>query len=153
MELSHDFTDLLAALENAGARYLLIGGYAVSIHSKPRFTKDIDLLIDAAPENLDRVALALEEFGAPPQAVNDVRSCPIDEIVWFGSPPGRVDILKAIPGVEFDAAYRNRVTFRLGSVTASVISVDDLIAAKRAAGRPQDLLDVQALEAAREQKT
>lgn len=99
MDLSHDFTDLLAALENAKAEYLLVGGYAVSIHSKPRFTKDIELLIEASPENLDRVALALEEFGAPRQAVDDVRTCAVDEIVWFGSPPGRVDILKSIPGV------------------------------------------------------
>ena len=150
MNLSSDFYDLLVAFEEAGAEYLLIGGYAVSLHSEPRYTKDIDLWIESSPANLERVAEALEAFGVPARAIDDVKTSAEDEIVWFGHPPGRVDILKRIPGVEFYAAYRNRARIPLGDkVVASVISIGDLIAAKLAAGRVQDLLDVEALRAVR----
>ncbi len=149
MKLSQDFHDLLAAFEEAGAEYLLIGGYAVSLHTEPRYTKDVDLWVGSAPGNLERVAAALEAFGAPAQAVEEIKTCADDEIVWFGHPPTRVDVLKSIPGVDFADAYRNRATVRLSDVVASVISVNDLIEAKLAAGRPQDLLDVEALRAAR----
>ncbi len=148
MDLSQDFIDLLAVFERAGARYLLIGGYAVVAHTKPRYTKDIDLWVDPATDNLERVAQALSEFGAPAKAIADIRSCADDEIVWFGVPPGRVDLFKRIPGAEFDPSYRRRARVSLGDIEASVLAVDDLIAAKRAAGRPQDLLDVEALLAA-----
>jgi prevent-host-death family protein len=83
MDLSQDFCDLLAAFDQAGARYLLIGGYAVSAHSKPRYTKDIDIWIDSDPANLERVGAALQAFGAPEQAIHDVRTCADTEIVWF----------------------------------------------------------------------
>jgi hypothetical protein len=78
-------------------RYLLIGGYAVSIHSKPRLDRRVG-------GHLPRVALAPEDVGAPSQAIADVQSCPPDEIVWFGRQPARVDILKSVPGVEFPGA-------------------------------------------------
>ena len=151
MNLSDDFHDLLAAFENSQAEYLLIGGYAVTLHSEPRYTKDIDLWIGSSAENLERVAAALEAFGAPASAIDDVKTCAADEIVCNGSPPGRVDILKSIPGIEFADAYSNRVAIRLGEVTASVISIADLITAKTAAGRPQDLVDVAALRAVQEE--
>ncbi len=147
MDLSQDFHDLLAAFEKSKARYLLIGGYAVSIHSKPRYTKDIDLWVDDSPTNLESVADALEEFGAPERAIEDLRVCAPNEIVWFGSPPGRVDIFKHIPGVEFEDAYSRKVRLLVGDVSTTLISIDDLIAAKSAAGRPQDLLDIEVLRA------
>jgi len=148
MDLSDGFHDLLAAFEDAGVEYLLIGGYAVSLHSAPRYTKDIELWIGSSARNLERVAAALEQFGAPARAIADVKTCAESEIVWFGSPPGRVDLFKSIPGVEFAEAYANRVSIRLRDVTASVISIGDMIRAKTAAGRPRDLLDVDALRAA-----
>ena len=145
MDLSQDFSDLLTALENSGAEYLLIGGYAVAVHAAPRYTKDIDIWVGASEDNLARVAEALREFGAPRAAIQDVLSGRDDEIVWFGNPPGRVDVLKSIPGVAFDEAYRNGSKVTLGASVVMVISREHLIEAKLAAGRPQDLLDVAAL--------
>ncbi len=146
MKLSEDFRDLLTELERADVEYLLIGGYAVALHGKPRYTKDIDIWIGSGQVNFEKLERALEGFGAPKQVAADVMTGPDDEIVWFGNPPNRVDILKRIPGVEFDAAFKAKVVIDLpGGVKALVISLPDLIAAKRAAGRPQDLLDVQLL--------
>lgn len=147
MKLSDDFRDLLTELGKADVDYLLIGGYAVALHCRPRYTKDIDIWVRASPDNCEKLARALEAFGAPKQVSIDVTSGPDDQIVWFGNPPNRVDILKQIPGVSFATAFAARVRLDLeDGLHVSLISRADLISAKRAAGRPQDLIDVEALE-------
>jgi hypothetical protein len=147
MALSQDFRDLLAAFGARQVRYLLIGGYAVAFHAKPRFTKDLDLWVEPTQANLARAVAALDDFGAPPQALADLVNSGDDEIVWFGAPPARVDLLKLIPGVGFDAAYGRRVETTWEGVGVAVIGRDDLICAKQAAGRPQDLIDAADLSA------
>jgi len=59
------FKDLLSALNARKAKYLIVGGYAVMLYSEPRYTKDLDIWIDATPANASRVFQALAEFGAP----------------------------------------------------------------------------------------
>lgn len=97
MGLHQDFKDLLSAFDGAKVRYLLVGGYAVSFHSRPRYTKDIDLLIAAEPENLPRVQAALAHFGAPGTVMEALRTLAPDEILYMGNAPVRVDILQSIP--------------------------------------------------------
>jgi len=147
--LHPDFRDLLSAFADAGVEYLVIGGYAVSFHTRPRSTKDIDLWIRDSEENLARVLSALDVFGAPESVIEGLERGSSTDIVWFGVPPTRVDILRTIEGLEFDEAYRTRVDTTWDGVPVSVIGREDLIRAKRAAGRPQDLIDVRALERAR----
>lgn len=72
MDLPQDFADLLAAFAAAEVRYLVIGGYAVGVHDRPRTTKDLDLLLDANPGNLQKVCGALTEFGAPDSVLRDL---------------------------------------------------------------------------------
>ncbi len=149
MKLPPDFADLLAEFERADVRYLVIGGYAVAFHDRPRTTKDLDVLLDPEPTNVERAARALTEFGAPESVARDLIAAAPDEIVWFGTPPARVDLLKSAPGVDFGAAYARRVEQRWAGATASIISLEDLIASKRAAGRDRDVLDAKNLERAR----
>lgn len=146
MELHPDLMDLLGAFSSSNVEYLVVGGWAVSIHSEPRFTKDLDLLIGAAPENLERAARALQMFGAPESIVEQARSLGPDEFLFFGVPPARIDLLRSIPGVSFDDAFARRLDVEWGETVVHVISKDDLIAAKRAAGREKDLRDLRALE-------
>jgi len=153
MALHPDFRDLLSAFAEEQVKYLLIGGYAVSFHSRPRFTKDIDLWIADDPENLARVHAALTTFGAPPSILRDLEALGPDEILYMGKPPVRVDILRVIPGVDFSDAFERRVETEWDGVPVLVISLDDLVNAKRAAGREQDRLDVIALEKARAQQS
>lgn len=54
MQLNPDFSDLFAELNSAEVRYRLVGGYAVGVHAEPRFTKDLDVWIDFAPDNAAR---------------------------------------------------------------------------------------------------
>ena len=73
MDLHPDLTDLLGAFSSSSVEYLVVGGWAVSVHSEPRFTKDLDLLIGPSAENLERAAQALELFGAPSSIVGTDR--------------------------------------------------------------------------------
>lgn len=149
MDLHPDLMDLLTAFSSSNVEYLIVGGWAVSVHTEPRFTKDLDLLIGVDPANLERVATALSQFGAPPDVVRSAAALADDEFMFFGTPPARVDLLRTIPGVEFLAAWHRRVDVDWEGVTVHVIGRDDLIAAKRAAGRERDLRDLRALERAR----
>jgi predicted nucleotidyltransferase len=149
VDLAPDFKELLEEFERAGVEYVLVGGYAVAYHGRSRSTKDIDLVLEGSDENLARAATALETFGAAPSIVNDVRKMNADEIVFMGEPPMRVDLLRAIEGVSAAALFGRAVRGSLDGIPIRVISLDDLIANKRAVGRPQDLIDVAFLERVR----
>ncbi len=146
MPLHPDFRDLLAAFAAHNVDYLVVGGYAVGFHARPRFTKDIDLWVGHSPENLKRARAALEEFGAPAAMLEQIESALDEDFLWMGVPPVRIDVVKGVPGGDFSACLARRVRTSWDGVSVSVISRADLITIKRASGRPQDLLDVEALE-------
>lgn len=152
MDLHPDFRDLLSALADSSAEYLVVGGWAVGFHGEPRFTKDLDLLIGPAEENLEVVARALAAFGAPEATLCALRELGPEEFLFFGAPPVRVDILRKVDGVEFATAFARREVADWDGVKVSVIGYEDLVAAKKAAGRERDLRDVRALEAMRGKK-
>ena len=152
MDLHHDLKDLLSVFAEEEVRYLLVGGYAVGFHSRPRFTKDIDFWIADEPQNVDRAFRALARFGAPADVLSQLRAMRHDEIFFMGAPPVRVDVLKHVDGVEFELAFKNRVETHWDGVKVHLIGLDDLIASKRAAGREQDLIDLKALEQAKDGK-
>ncbi len=146
MDLPSDLIDLLSAFADEQVDYLLVGGQAVALHGVPRFTKDADLWLRDTVENLERAKRALEAFGAPPGTLRALDEARELDVVWMGHPPARIDLMKQVPGGDFDAAFRARATFEIAHVTVSCVSKADLIAQKRAAGRPQDLVDAANLE-------
>lgn len=148
MDLHPDFNDLLAEFVRCGVRFVLLGGYAVGIHVKPRATKDLDLLVSAEGENLSRVAAALTAFGAPAAVIEAALKMKPNEIVYLGVPPVRIDILRQADGIDTEESIANAESVSLGDLTIPVICLRDLIANKRASGRPQDLADVVLLEEA-----
>ena len=149
-----DFRDLFAELNKEGAEFLVVGGYAVIFWSEPRYTKDLDILVRSTVENAERVWRALAAFGAPMDqiAMTDLVNPQI--VVQLGRPPTRIDVLMGIGGVDFEAAWRRRAASRYADQQIWILSLSDLVAAKRAAGRPRDLLDLDALrEVQRRQMT
>ena len=147
MFVNSDFTELLKIFKDNHVRYLVIGGYAFIQYAEPRFTKDLDLWISTDTANATAVFDALREFGAP---LTDMTEKDFAEEGYFyqmGVPPVRVDILMGIPGVNFEQAWVNRVEVDFDQLPVTFISKEDLITAKLAAGRPQDLIDAQLLEA------
>ena len=145
MFVNSDFSDLLRLFNANRVRYLVVGGYAVVEYAEPRYTKDLDLWIGTTPDNADAVFRALRAFGAP---LSDMTADDFAEDGFFyqmGMPPIRVDVLMGIPGVDFDSAWVRRVERPYGDLNVPFISRPDLIAAKLASGRPQDLIDVESL--------
>ena len=152
MDLHPDFRDLLSALAATNAEYLIVGGWAVGYHAEPRFTKDLDVFIGPSHENLEAVVRAVERFGAPPAILEALRTLGPDEFLFLGAAPVRVDILRRVDGIAFADAYARRETALWDGVPVSVIGLDDLIAAKTAAGRERDRRDLKLLKAARRVK-
>lgn len=145
MEINSDYKSLLRSLNAAGVRYLVVGAYAVMAHTEPRYTKDLDVWIDPSAANADAVFRALAEFGAPLRGITAADFTQPEIFYQLGVDPVRVDILTSLSGIEFDAAWERRVTVDYGGEPAAVLGREDLIAAKRAAARPQDKLDIQTL--------
>jgi len=146
-----DYKDLLSAFHALGVKYLIVGGYAVILHAQPQATKDIDLLIKQDSVNAQATYAALAQLGAPLQDIRPEDFADCTAFFRFGKDPCTVDILPNIPGIDFDKAWERRVEAVIDQHTglkASFISREDLIAAKLAAGRPQDLADVDAIRRA-----
>lgn len=127
---------------------MVIGGHAVAFHGHPRATKDLDVLVRATADNARRVYAALAAFGAPLQAfeVGAGDFATYDGVLQLGVPPLRIDILNRAAGIDFEEAVAGGATFELDGRAIPVICRDALLKNKRAAGRPQDLADVEALE-------
>lgn len=149
MSVNPDFRDLFAALNAAGAEFLIIGGYALAVYGAPRFTKDLDVWVRANPDNAQKVWNTLEEFGAPllDLTLQDLSTPGI--VFQMGLPPNRIDIITVIDGVEFQEAWEHRVSSAYGDQPVMVIGIDDLIRNKEATGSPQDRLDAQTLRQSR----
>jgi hypothetical protein len=148
-----DYKDLLSAFNAHGVKYLIVGGYAVIFHAQPRFTKDIDIFIQADPANAQAVYSALASFGASLDGIRPEEFAHRGTFFRFGRDPRGFDILPDLPGIEFHAAWERRVESVVDQaigLKASFISAPDLIASKMAAGRPQDLADADAVRKALE---
>ncbi len=151
--MNQDYKDLLSAFHAHGVKYLIVGGFAVIFHAQPRFTNDIDVFMGADLANAQAAYAALAAFGVPLQGICPEEFADRSSFFRFGREPRAFDILADIPGVDFDAAWERRVESVIDPATglkANFISADDLIAAKLAAGRPQDIADVDAIRKATE---
>lgn len=149
---------LLRHLAEHEVRFVLIGGMAVVAHGFSRTTKDVDIVYDASTENCSRFAAALSELRAEVLAADTLP--PGGEITgeWlaeggqfvFATEQGQLDALSRVSVGTYEDLARSAVftTLRDGSEVA-VISYEDLVRSKQAAGRDQDLLDLEALRAIR----
>jgi hypothetical protein len=144
--MNRHFVEMLAALSDAGADYLVIGAHALAAHGYTRGTRDLDIWVRPTPQNAARVWRALLEFGAPLEhfTIEDLSSP--GTICQIGVEPTRIDLLTEPAGVNFEAAWQRRLTVSVNGREFMFIGRDDLIASKRAAGRPNDFRDIEELE-------
>ncbi len=156
-----DLHRIFAALAQSGARYVVVGGVAVVLHGHPRFTADLDLVVELDPANVRRALVALKSLGYRPRApvpaeqLADpaIRATWIEEkgltvfSFWSASLPAtEVDVFVQEP-FPFEEAYRRGLSVDLDGAPVMIASIDDLIVLKRAANRAKDLEDIAALEA------
>lgn len=145
---SPDFIELLRALNEKQAEYLIVGGYAVMKYTEPRFTKDLDLWIRNSPENAVKTYHALSELGVPLQRdglfPNDFTS---EHMAYqIGIAPLRVDILTRLSGIQFAEAWSNRVQSTFFGLPVNFISLSDLIINKKTVCRISDLEQLELLQ-------
>lgn len=142
MLLPDDFKEFLKLFRAHGVRHLLVGGWAVGFHGRPRATQDLDVWVEVSAENAKRIRTALLEFGfdAPVESFLDPQS-----MVRMGVPPLRIEILPTVSGLEFEEADRNALEGRLDEIEVRVVSLGDLRRNKKAAGRYKDLDDLENL--------
>jgi predicted nucleotidyltransferase len=143
--MSSDLKELLDCLNQHRVKYVIVGGYAVMKYTEPRYTKDVDLLVEASVANSKKVVAALTAFGAP---VSNLRPTEFSEegtMYFMGIAPARVDILTRVKGAKFADIFKTSQEGELFGVKVRFISKANLIKTKKAAGRPQDLLDLEKL--------
>lgn len=146
--MTDDWIDLLFALLDEQARFLVVGAHAMALHGVPRATQDLDLWIDRRAENAERVWRALTAFGAPLAGLDLKREDleKPDTVVQLGLPPNRIDLLTSISGIAaFDDAWSGRIEQVVRDRAVPVLGRAELVQNKRAAGRHKDLGDLEAL--------
>jgi hypothetical protein len=144
--LGKDLREFLSLLGKHEVRFLVVGGFALAAHGVPRYTKDIDIWLDASEDNARKVLLALEEFGFASLGLGIQDFTTPDLVIQLGYEPNRIDLLTGLTGVRFDEAYPKRIANMIDGVSIWIIDRASLIANKRAFGRPQDLVDATELE-------
>lgn len=145
IRLPNDFKELLALLDSEKVEYLLVGGYAVGLHGYPRGTGDMDIWYRRSAENVSRLLRTLERFGFSLDSLPVERFARANQVIRFGSPPLRVDLVTDISGGDFDDFYSRREMVELQGVQVSVVSLEDLKRNKAAAGRAKDRDDLENL--------
>jgi hypothetical protein len=124
----------------------VVGGHALAFHGHPRFTKDLDLFVEPSPENAAQVLLALGDFGfGSVGLVADDFAVP-GKIIQLGVAPNRVDLMTVIDGVTFAEGWEGRIAGHFGAQPVFYLGRREFLRNKKAAGRPQDLADIDALE-------
>ena len=144
--LNPDFREMLSCLRDEGVEFIVVGAYALAAHGLPRATGDIDIWVSNSRENARGVMSALAKFGAPVSELSEDDFTAADRIVQFGVEPCRIDLLTGIDGVEFKEAWENKVGVTVDGLEIYVLSRDDLLKNKRAAGREKDRGDIAWLE-------
>ena len=143
MEVYQDLKEFIELLNGNKVEYLIVGGYASSFHSRPRYTKDIDIWVNPTKANAKRVIKALNKFGFENIDISISDLTNKDQFIQLGYAPIRIDLITGMMGLKFSAAYRNKATGTYGNIkNVKYISAEDLITNKTLSGRKQDLFDV-----------
>ncbi len=150
--MSPDFRDLLFEFNAHRVECLVVGAFALAAHGRVRATGDLDVWVRPEADNAKRVMAALKSFGAPLKDLTEQDLIRPGVVFQIGVAPLRIDVLTGIDGVEFGEAWEGRVMSKFADLTVSVISAAHLIRNKRAAGRTQDLADLEWLEKTRKDK-
>jgi predicted nucleotidyltransferase len=145
MKVEKDYEDLLELLNRHNVKYCIIGSYALAFHARPRYTKDIDILIENSIVNARKILKALNEFGFGSLQLTEEDFTEPRQIIQLGYEPVRVDLITSIKGIDFHKIWENRVTGKFGSQTVFFIGAEDLMAAKKISNRSQDQTDLKIL--------
>jgi len=147
MTLAKDFEDFVSLLNRHKVEYMVVGGYALAFHGKPRHTGDLDIWINISEKNAINMLKAISDFGLGSLGFEKEDFLTEGLISQIGYPPLRIDLLNTIDGVEFNEAILNTQKIELeNNLTVNYIGLNDLVKNKEASGRRQDITDVKTLK-------
>src|SRR6266404_1377947 len=145
MSLSADLKVFIELLNSRGVEYVIVGAHSLAFHGRPRYTGDLDILIRPSPENAEKIAAVLNEFGFSESGFKSSDFIEPDQMIQLGRVPNRIDLMTGISGVETNDAFATRIRAELAGLPVFILSKESLIQNKRAVARPQDLADLDAL--------
>ena len=147
MTLAEDFEDFVKLLNQHKVEYMVVGGYALAFHGKPRHTGDLDIWINISEDNAMQMLKVVDDFGLQSLGFKKEDFLTEGLISQIGYPPLRIDLLNQIDGVTFNEALPDMQKIELeNEFTINYIGLDDLIKNKQASARRQDLTDVKTLQ-------
>lgn len=149
MKVEKDYEEFLALLNKHKVKYLIIGAYAVAFYAKPRYTKDMDILIEPEEENVRKILTVLSEFGFGDLNISSEDLTQEGNIMQLGYEPIRIDLHTKLKGFSFDEVWENRVKGGYGSEKVNFLGLEDLIQNKKLSARPSDMVDISLLEKAK----
>jgi predicted nucleotidyltransferase len=144
-KLDANFADFLRSLNRHEVKYLVVGGYAVGYHGFVRATGDLDVFVGISEANAGKLVAAFRDFGFDVPELSRGVFMERGKIVRIGVPPLRLEVMNDISGVSFPECYARRIEEMIDGVRINFIDREKLLVNKRAAGRPKDLADVDAL--------
>ncbi len=142
-----DFRDFIQAMNNHNVEYILVGGYAVILHGYRRVTGDMDIWVKRTKDNYVKLARAFAEFHLPlfDMTEQNFLNAETTDVFSYGRPPVSIDIITELKGVQFDDAFSHAQIFNENELMIRFLHLDNLIQAKKAAGRHKDLDDIEKL--------
>jgi predicted nucleotidyltransferase len=146
MILAQDFIDFVKLLNKFEVDYMVVGGYALAFHGKPRHTGDLDIWINNTEENAEKLIYAINEFGLASLGLQKSDFLKEGYITQIGYPPLRIDILNTIDGIKFEEASPNKRIVEADDIPIKYIGLHDFIKNKTASGRSQDLADLKEIK-------
>lgn len=152
MRVEKDYAELLRLFNNNKVRYCIVGAFAFSFHAKPRYTKDMDILVERGAENARKIIKSLGEFGFGSLNLSEKDFCREGNIIQLGYEPVRVDLITSIRGLSFKAIWNGKAVGIYGGEKVFFIGLDELIKSKKIAKRRQDLIDLDILLLARKKR-
>jgi len=142
--LAKDYHEMIAELSHFEVEFVIVGAYAMSVFGYTRATGDIDILVKPEKDNVEKLWLAFESFGAPLSGLKKEDFLQEGTVFQIGIAPLRIDILTSIDGVKFDDIHIE--SHQIDDLNIPFIDLPSLIQNKRATGRLRDLADCEELE-------
>lgn len=146
MILNKDFREFIELLNSHKVKYLIVGGYAVTVHGYPRYTNDLDIWLWIDNENAKNIIAVLKDFGFETLGIKENDFLVSDRVIQLGYPPNRIDLLTGVSGLTFEKCYPNKTSFEIDGLTIDFIDIDNLKKNKKATGRYKDLDDLENLK-------
>ncbi len=141
-----DFEELLGLFSKHRVRYCIVGAYAVAFHAIPRYTKDMDILVEPSITNGARILRALREFGFGLLRLSAEDFGRTGRVIQLGHEPVRVDLVTSVDGCTFEQVWKGKAYGSYGARRrVPFIGFRELIRNKRATGRPLDRIDLEKL--------